>query len=299
MQITQAALQSAFLAFDMRYQQAYGAAQPVYQRYTMEVPSSTREQRYGWMAKIPRLREWVGERVVQNASAHDYSIVNKDFELTMEVDRNDFEDDQLGLFNPTLDMMGQQARLYPQDLVNQALKDGETKVAYDGQYFFDTDHPIDLKNTGAGTQSNLFTGTALTADNYATVRATMMTWKGEDTRALGIMPNLLVVPPQLEVVAKKLVNADLTTGGETNVLKGTAEVLVVPELASAPGDWYLMDVSKPIKPFVFQNRKAPVFTYLNQPTSENVFWHKKFVYGVDARGAAGYGLWFLAAKAKA
>lgn len=298
MQITPAALASIFVAFDMRYQNAYKAAEPKHQRFTMEVPSSTRETNFAWMAKIPRMREWVGERVIQNASAHEYSIKNRDFELTLEVDRNDIEDDQIGIFNPMLDMMGEQARFYPGDLVVELLKDGETKLCFDGQYFFDTDHPVDLNDPAKGVQSNLFAATPLTGDNYASVRASMQTFKGEDNRHLAVMPNLLVVPPQLETTAKKILNAELINGGETNVNKGTAEIIVLPELANAPLDWYLMDVTKPIKPLVFQNRKAPIFTYLNQPTAENVFFRKKFVYGIDARGNAGYGLWFLAAKAK-
>lgn len=298
MQITPAALTAIFVAFDLRYQNAYKAAEPKHQRFTMEVPSNSRETTYAWMAKIPRLREWIGERVVQNASAHEYSIVNKDFELTLEVDRNDIEDDQLGIFNPMLDMMGEQARFYPGDLAIELLKDGETKTGFDGQYFFDTDHPVDLKDASKGTQSNLLTATALTADNYGTARSTMRTFKGEDNRHLAVNPNLLVVPPQLEDAGKKILNAELINN-ETNIHKGTADLLVLEELADAPADWYLMDTTKPIKPLVFQNRKAPIFTYLNQPTAENVFWHKKYVYGVDARGNAGYGLWFLALKCKA
>jgi phage major head subunit gpT-like protein len=200
-------------------------------------------------------------------------------------------------------MMGIQAKALPDDLVRTAIRAGEATVCYDGQYFFDNDHPVDMANAGLGVQSNLYTATPLTADNYAAMRAAMMAWKGEDGRPLTTMPTLLVVPPQLEVVAKRIINADLVanaagTAAVSNVLKGSAEVLVVAEFADAPLDWYLIDDSKPIKPFVYQDREAPTFTYLTDPTSDNVFNKKEYVYGVDARGQAGYALWFLALKAK-
>lgn len=58
----------------------------------MEVPSVSRDESYKWLGQIPRMREWVGEREIQNLSASDYTIKNKDFELTIAVPRNDIED---------------------------------------------------------------------------------------------------------------------------------------------------------------------------------------------------------------
>jgi len=82
MQITQPNLNAIFNAFDLRFQLAYQAAKPWYAQVATEVPSKTTQQTYAWMAKIPRLREWVGERVAQNVATYGYTIVNKDYELT-------------------------------------------------------------------------------------------------------------------------------------------------------------------------------------------------------------------------
>lgn len=310
MQITPAALAAIFNSFDLRYQAAYQAGATVLDRLRTHVPSTTSQTTYAWMARIPRLREWIGERVVQNASAHAYTIVNRPFELTLEVDRDQIEDDQLGVFNPMLDMMGQQAKALPDDLTLEVLQAGETELCYDGQNYFDTDHPIDLKAPGKGTQSNLLTGKPLTPENYGAARTHMATWVGEDGRPLKVTPSVLVVPPQLEDEGRRILTAEhivrtvddgnggVVTSTETNIYKGTADLLVIPELADAPKDWYLFDTTKPLKPFVYQDRRAPEFTHLTDPTAENVFFRKKYIYGVDARANAGYGLWFLALKAK-
>jgi phage major head subunit gpT-like protein len=71
----------------------------------------------------------------------------------------------------------------------------------------------------------------LNAANYAIARGALMAMKGDGARPLGLVPNLLVVPPSLESAGRKILNSEYATGGETNEWKGTAELLVVPWLA--------------------------------------------------------------------
>ena len=63
-----------------------------------------------------------------------------------------------------------------------------------------------------------------------------------------------------------------------------------PRLTSSTA-WFLHVTSRPVKPFVYQQRKAPVF--VQQTTEENdaVFMRKHFRFGAEARVAGGYGLW--------
>lgn len=58
--------------------------------------------------------------------------------------------------------------------------------------------------------------------------------------------------------------------------------------------WFLVDTTKPMKPFIYQKRKEYSFVSKTQPDSENVFWRNQFVYGATGRCAGGYGLWQLA-----
>ncbi len=84
----------------------------------------------------------------------------------------------------------------------------------------------------------------LNSTNYAAARAAMMSFTNADGDPLGVMPNLMVVPPTLEASAKELLQgdfvigslatggtADYVGGGKTNIWKGTCELLVLPELA--------------------------------------------------------------------
>ncbi len=75
----------------------------------------------------------------------------------------------------------------------------------------------------------------LNSSNYAAARTAMMSLKNEEGTPLGIMPNLLVVPPELEAQAKEILTAELLgvsgEGTKSNIWRGTAELLVVPWLA--------------------------------------------------------------------
>ncbi len=222
-----------------------------------------------------------------------YQLENEPYELTVGVDRDDIEDEQLGVYNPLFDEMGRNAKKWPDQVLKTALQAGTTNLGFDGVAFFSTAHPL---NSG-GNQSNNFTTTALTATNFGTVRAAMMAYTGEDGEPLGVMPNTLIVPPQLEDTANSIVTASVGASGATNVQKGQANVVVVPELANQGTTWYLADTSNAIKGLVWQVRKAPEFVAKTELTDDNVFFQKQFIWGVDARGVAGYGPWFLMARA--
>jgi len=56
--------------------------------------------------------------------------------------------------------------------------------------------------------------------------------------------------------------------------------------------WYLFDTSRPLKPFIFQERKRPEFEVKTDPrTSDAVFTSNQFQCGVYARHNVGYGFW--------
>lgn len=295
MQITASSLEALQRGFQNRFQVAFLSTQTFHERLVTEVPSLTKEEVHGFMDRIPKMREWLGERVANNLAARGFTIVNKHYEDTIEVDRDDIEDDRLGVYAPRAEMLGMQSRKLYDNLLVTALQGGAAAECYDGQYFFDTDHPASMDDASLGTQSNKLS-LGLSAANYSTARAAMMAFKGADGSPLGVMPDVLVVPPQLEGTARSILNADMVGNGETNVWKGSADLLVVPELANEATTWYLGATKWPIRPFVKQNRKSAEFTSLTDLNSETVFRKKKFLYGVDARGAVGYGPWFLALK---
>ena len=218
--VNQSTLAALSKGFRTMFLEAYAGAVAGHEAFTIEIPSSVRTEEYGWLGNFPMLQEWLGDRKIAALKAQTFVITNKSFEATVEVDRNDIEDDNVGVFKPMLQTLGSNAKQHPAKLVFDLLKAGfDGAACYDGQYFFDSDHPV-----GESTVSN--------------------------------------------------------TGGGS----GTA--------------WYLLCTAHPLKPFIFQNRKAPQLVSQDRPDDENAFLRKKFRYGVDYRGNAGYGLWQLAYGSK-
>lgn len=140
--------------FQTKFQSGLAIASSLAAMVSTEVPSSTAKETYGWIGKIPKVREWIGDRVVQNIATSDYAIANKDWELTIGVGRNEIEDDNLGIYGPLFQEMGQSTGSHKDQLVFDLLKAGFATNCYDGQFFFDTDHPVLDKDGAITTYAN-------------------------------------------------------------------------------------------------------------------------------------------------
>lgn len=225
MLINRAGLSALFTGFRTIFQNAFAASDSQFEKVAMVVPSSTSKETYAWLGQTTRFREWLGDRLIQNLGTHDYTIKNRSFENTVGVDRDDIEDDTIGIYSPLLASLGADAKTHPDELIFALLAAGFDSPCFDGQYFFDDDHPVLGEN-----------GKAVSVSNFQ---------------------------------------------------------------AGAATPWFLLDVSKPIKPFIFQRRRDYQFVAMDKMDDEAVFNQKLYRYGVDARVNAGYGLWQLAFGSKA
>ena len=143
MQVINAAVLNALrTGFRAEFQGALGQAPSQRDRVATTVPSTNKSNTYGWLGKMPNMRKWVGPRVVHGLAEHSYTIVNEDYEVTVGVDRNDILDDNLGIYTPMFQELGDGVAAKPDMMVFEALKNGFTTTCYDGQNFFDTDHPV-------------------------------------------------------------------------------------------------------------------------------------------------------------
>lgn len=288
-----------FIGLKTTFNNAFAAAPSVWQKIAMRVPSTTGQNDYSWLSNFPRMRKWIGEKAVKALSAFKYTVVNDDFEATVEVDRNHIEDDNLGIYGPQAQGAGHSAKQFPDELVFEAVNAGFATQCYDGQYFFDTDHPVTKKDGTVISVSNkgtkkLKVGTLAEAQNsYGVARTAMKSFTDDEGRPLNITPNVLLVHPAKEDDAKILMSIEKFQDGTPNPYRNTAEVVADGRLES-PDAWFLLDTTKPVMPFIYQDRKSPVFVSQTDMASDDVFNRRMFKFGAEARGAAGYGFWQLA-----
>ena len=133
------------------FNEAFRTAQPVWPSFGMRVPSAKQAEVHAWLGQWPRLKKWVGTRQYEKLIAHDYTIVNEDFESTIKLNKNDIIADTYGLFMPLARMLGGAVAAHPDELMGELIRQGNRQTCFDGQNFFDSDHPTD----SVGTQSNL------------------------------------------------------------------------------------------------------------------------------------------------
>lgn len=284
-------LTAVFITLKTIFNMAFDAAPSLWQQTTMRVPSGASQNDYSWLSRFPKMRKWLGDKVIKALEAFKYTITNDDWEATIEVDRNDIEDDTIGIYEPQARDAGFSARQLPDEIDADLKNNAFDNLCYDGQYFYDTDHPVaGASVSNLGTAALSAATTAAAAASYGAARLAIMSFKDDEGRPLALIPDLLEVPPALEATAKLLLENDKLTDESPNPYKGTARILVNPRLTSSTA-WYLHVTNRPLKPFIYQERKAPVFVQQTDPETDNVFMRKKFRFGCEARAAGGYGLW--------
>lgn len=148
--INSATLNALRVSFSKKFEEGKARATPQYSQIATVVSSSSKSNTYGWLGQFPKFREWIGDRVLKSMKEHAYSITNKSWESTVAVDRDDIADDNIGVYAPMMDEMGYGAAVFPDELCFPLLKAGFNTACYDGQYFFDTDHPVNAEVDGSG-----------------------------------------------------------------------------------------------------------------------------------------------------
>jgi len=276
--------------------ETYDATPIQFERVATVVPSTGADETYAWLGQVPTVREWTDERLPQGLSEFSYTIVNKDWENSIAVDRNELEDDRYGQVRLRCQQLAEEARRYQDQLVFEFLASGFTALCYDGKAFFATTH----KEGDSGTQSNKGTS-ALSAPALQGAISQMMKFKNDRGVPVGIVPDTLVVPPDLKWTAMELLNSayypEQTTQANpqkmaANVLQGSLELIVSPYLTDT-NDWYLLCTRRIVKPILFQLRRAVQFSAL-EGESEAGFMRKEWFYGSDARYNVGFSDWRFA-----
>ena len=127
--INQEALARLYTGFTAVFNAAFQDTQTWHDRVAMTVPANTRIMDYKFLLDFPMVREWIGDRQISSLEPKAYQVESKDWEATIEVDRNDIEDDQLGLYNPIISALAQEARKHPEKLIADLLGEGSPPPA--------------------------------------------------------------------------------------------------------------------------------------------------------------------------
>lgn len=264
-----------------------------WEKIVTKIPSTKDKETYAWLGSTPAMREFVDERMPGELHENDFSITNKKFESTIGVKTDALDDDQYGQIRIRVQQMAEASRRYYDERVFTVLAAGETTTygsCYDGLEFFDTQHKEGSFYTTV--QSNLGSS-SLSESSLSAAKTAMRKFKDDRGKPMNIIADTLVVPPDLEPDAIKLLKSlTADASGNVNVHQGTFNLIVTPWITDTDA-WYLLCTNRVTRPLIFQDREPTTFTAL-EGNSETGFMRDQYYYGVKNRFNVGYGDWRMA-----
>lgn len=295
-----------------------------WQAITQVVPSTKAAEFYPTLAAPPKMDLWQGSRRFFPAGEkYAYSVLNAKYDTGIEIERSAFQDDQYGILMKKITDLAVEGKRKPMELAYNIINYGALTNTSDPNYcvgpdnepLFSASHPGKIDISPSDTQSNTNGGsTALTTPNLITAVATMKKIYDNQGRPMGILPDTLLVPPDLEATALGLLNSQwfmsVAPGGSSgtpstaqtgiptfnvfNVAQPNSllkKIISTPYITSSTA-WYVACTTRPAKPVMLQERMPPELTIKMDPnTSDKVFDTDNIYASVLARWGAAPGDW--------
>lgn len=282
-------------------------------RVSIELQSDREVEELAWLGHVPAMVPWVGGRNEEFLNKYTLSIRNVEYEATLPISVPDQRRDKTGQIRQRVADLAARTATHWNDLVGEWVAAGTagTKgLAYDGQFFYDTDH------AESGTsQSNDLTSTEVPAANVGTA-STLTTTEAADviSQTIAYMMTLTddkgepinQAPRRVTILATKqghyvglrqairLQNLGTGSGNNNPLLAWDYDIDVqfVPQRVTAADALYffLGDPAMGATPLI-RTSETGVTTGMKDETFEN----NRIVFGVNASRGVGYGMWQKAA----
>lgn len=230
---------------------------------------------------LPMPRPWKGGRAHKGFKLGKQTVSNVPYEATLDFPGHHVRLGKMKQYLPTLQMLARRARLHWLYLLGGLLNGAFAATkAHDGKALCATNHSI-----GRGVTINNKGTAALSGDAFAAGRAELFTFADEQNsyRWTGAERIGLVVSPDLEDTAEQIIKAERGSSGESNVRKGKADIVVVPQLHDNPTYWFLSILD--FAPFVEVTQEKLVAEMQDQPSSSEVYDHDVYSFGMRGRYA--------------
>lgn len=287
-------------------------------RVSMEFTSDQESESYKWLGSSPSVREWVGGRLAKGLRSTGLTITNKVFEATIKVLVDEIRRDQTGQVMLRVQEMADRVAAHPMSLLSTLIRNGggaTNGLAYDGQYFFDTDHSEGdsgtlINDLAVGDYGVLNVGTASAptsnemADAIMAVLGHFYTFKDDSGEPINELAKdfLVMVPTNLLGAAQTAVSSNLLntgSGGRDNpILKMGVSIDVVANtrLNADNAKFYMFRTDGRTKPFILQNEQGVQIDAIAEG-SEHEFKEREHLYGVTVIRNVGFGMWQHAIRA--
>lgn len=291
-------LDAAYVTFSTLFDMQLVRTPTNFQDLCTVIPVSSTVTEFKWLGDVPKMTEWIGQRAINKLRAETHQIRTKNWANGIEVERDDLDDDKLGLIQPRITQLASEGMWSIEDLVFDIINDalssgtggGTIALCYDGQPLFDGDHTA---SGSGGTSQNNFVEGVFSETTYQEAWSKMMGFVDTKGNSLRIMPDTLTVGVANRTVARKLIQQQTKANGEENIEAGTSRLIVSPRMSgpATSTNWMLSSTSQAVRALIVLIRQAPQFAAADSMSGDDAFMSGLFKYGADARHGAGLGLW--------
>lgn len=128
---------------------------------------------YGFLGDIPQFKEFIGSRQREELESYQIVVANKKFETTLSVGVEEVEWDKTAQVSARIAALSEASPAHLRSFLTDLINAGTSKVCYDGQFFFDTDHPHGegLKEQASNKITVSLTAVPVAADYRGTMTA--------------------------------------------------------------------------------------------------------------------------------
>jgi len=136
------------------------AVQAPYTKFTTVIPSTGRYENYPFLTPTAGIRQYFGHRKLAKIGEYVYSLVNLEFEDSLEILLRDIRDDQTGGYMLKSRELAIRAQEWPGRQVLNNVAKGKSTKCFDGSNFFSATHTFGAANnlmtyTGTGNSDGL------------------------------------------------------------------------------------------------------------------------------------------------
>lgn len=264
---------------------------------------------YKWLGGAPIMRKWVGGRLEKGIRDEAYTIRNEPYEATLPVFKSDLRRDKTGMLNLRIAEMAGRAVTHWEKLLSDIIIAGEVSLCYDGQAFFDTDHVSGdsgtLTNDLTATEvpaADVATTTAPTAAELANILVQMIQhmYTFTDDRGEPINQNarefIAMVPTPYMANLLTALSAQYLTNGVSNpvVANGFSITPLVNPRLTWTTKLAMFRADSVMKALIMQSETG-IETEVLGAGSDEAFKNARYLFGINANRAVGYGYWQHAA----
>jgi phage major head subunit gpT-like protein len=286
--LNRSVVEAAYVVFSTVFNMKLQNTPNTYDKIATVVPGVSERVEFKWMADLPVMKRWVGDRFLTKLRAEGVALTPEWWANGLEVDADDLRSDaRLALimaFVRELARMGG-VRIDASVIDMYRLGTAGTQgLCFDGQYLYDTDHSAGTGTTGS--QSNILSGAFSSASWNTALQKVFYDSQGEPVDAV---PTMAWGGPQNQLLFRNVFNVDRVGSGADNVDRGTGTFFVTPRISGT--EWFTIAGNNELRPVLLGIEAPPEFVASEDPRATEMFMRRTALYGAHVKFGCCYGFW--------